>query len=270
VFRALTSPRMIALHLLAIVVVIGTVLLGIWQYDAWQSHRERQASSLANATPEPLDAVLAADAPFPAAAVGQPVRFSGQWLPRSTLQVAGRSLDGRSGRWVVTPVAVCAPAAACDSASAMLVVRGFTASPNRTPPAPTGRVDVTGWLQPGEGSGLTDPDPTDDVLPEMRIADAIQHVDQDLYGGYVVAETLSPGAGGASASRGLEPVTPDSLPEPQTFTALRNLLYAIEWWVFGGFFLFVWWRWCRDEVSRVSAATEAGRYDDRAEVASGS
>ena len=46
---------------------------------------------------------------------------------------------------------------------------------------------MTGWLQPGEGSGLTDPDPTDDVLPEMRIADAIQHVDQDLYSGYVIA-----------------------------------------------------------------------------------
>ena len=40
-----------------------------------------------------------------------------------------------------------------------------------------------------------DLDPTDDVLPQLRIADAIQHVDQDLYGGYaVVADRGAPGA----------------------------------------------------------------------------
>ena len=30
-------------------------------------------------------------------------------------------------------------------------------------------------------------------------------------------------------------MTPASLPKAETFTALRNLLYAFEWWVFGGF-----------------------------------
>jgi hypothetical protein len=100
---------------------------------------------------------------------------------------------------------------------------------------------VTGWLQPGEGSGTTDPNPTDDVIPEMRVADAIQHVDQDLYGGYVLARRPTPG---------LAAVTPASLPKPSTFTAVRNLLYAVEWWVFGGFAVFLWWRWCRDELER--------------------
>ena len=31
------------------------------------------------------------------------------------------------------------------------------------------------------------------------------------------------------------------------FTALRNLLYAVEWWVFGAFAAFIWWRWVRDQ-----------------------
>ena len=84
------------------------------------------------------------------------------------------------------------------------------------------------------------------MLPELRIADAIQHVDQDLYGGYVVAEVASTGA------TGLDTVTPGSMPAPSSFTALRNLLYALEWWVFGGFFVFMWQRWCRDEVARVT------------------
>jgi hypothetical protein len=45
-------------------------------------------------------------------------------------------------------------------------------------------------------------------------------------------------------------VTPASLPKASTFTGLRNLLYAVEWWVFGGFAVFLWWRWCRDELER--------------------
>ena len=32
-------------------------------------------------------------------------------------------------------------------------------------------------------------------------------------------------------------------------TGLRNLLYAIEWWFFGAFAAFIWWRWVRDEES---------------------
>ena len=27
---------------------------------------------------------------------------------------------------------------------------------------------------------------------------------------------------------------------------MRNLLYALEWWVFGGFAVFIWWRYVRD------------------------
>ena len=46
-------------------------------------------------------------------------------------------------------------------------------------------------------------------------------------------------------------MTPASLPKAETFTALRNLLYAIEWWVFGAFAVFIWWRWCRDELERI-------------------
>jgi cytochrome oxidase assembly protein ShyY1 len=147
----------------------------------------------------------------------------------------------------------------------MLVVRGWTASKADVPAAPTGRVDLTGWLQPGEGSGLPDPDPQDDVLPELRIASAIQHVDQDLYGGYVIARDGTPDGAHAGA---LEPVTPASLPKPDVTTKLRNILYAIEWWVFGGFALFLWWRWVRDELDRVRGGSAADEPAEAAEIPS--
>jgi surfeit locus 1 family protein len=247
--RAFVAPRMLGLHAVAIVLTTAAVLLGVWQYGAWQHHREDTAAQLAHAPAKPLDAVLTSDAPFPADAVGQPVSFAGAWLPRGTVYVADRVLHGRRGVWAVTPVAVCPSGSGCGTAPAVLVVRGWAPTAADAPPPPTGPVRVTGWLQPGEGSGTDDPNPRDDVLPELRIADALQHVRQDLYGGYVIAQEVSPGStrGGA-----LAPVTPDSLPGPSSFTALRNLLYALEWWVFGGFAVFLWWRWYRDEVSRVT------------------
>jgi surfeit locus 1 family protein len=255
VVRVLLSPRMIGLHLLALVATTAAVWLGLWQYDAWQTRRELAASDLAGAAPKPLDTVMSADDPFPGDAIGQPVELTGVWVAESTFYVAGRQTAGGTGFWVVTPVAVCETS--CDPRNAaMPVVRGWTPRTQDAPAAPTGEVELTGWLQPAEGTGRPDANPNDDVLQELRIADAIQQVDQDLYGAYVIAEQDS--SGGMS---GLEPVTPDSLPEPETFTAVRNLLYAVEWWVFGVFALFVWWRWCSDEVSAGSASGSSSTHE---------
>jgi surfeit locus 1 family protein len=260
VIRPLLAPRLLGLHVLAVLATTAAVLLGLWQYGAWHAHRDDKAASLIRTSPRPLSSVIGGDDAFPAAAVGQPVRFSGRWLPRATVYVPDRSLHGRRGVWAVTPVAVCQPArdqAGCRTASAMLVVRGWAPTVRAMPAPPSGAVRVTGWLQPGEDSGLTDADPGDDVIPEMRIADAIQHVDQDLYGAYVIAHDVS-----TVPENGLAAVTPASLPKPDVFTGLRNLLYALEWWVFGGFAVFLWWRWCRDELERHRAAAAGeGRGD---------
>ncbi len=257
---------MLVLHVLAVAATTAAVLLGSWQYGAWQSGRQDLAAGRVDAPARPLDQVLAADQPFPADGVGQPVALGGRWLPDATFYVADRALHGRRGVWAVTPVEVCAGGAtSCAGSPAVLVVRGWAATPPRAPRPPVGPVRVTGWLQPGEGSAAGDPDPSDDVLPQLRLADAVQRVDQDLYGGYVIARTVAPvpqagvptGSTSGGSSRGLleaglSAVTPASLPEPPAFTSVRNLLYALEWWVFGGFAVFLWWRWCRDEVSRVT------------------
>lgn len=245
--RPLLAPRMLVLHAVATVAVVAAVLLGHWQYAVWQDGRDDRSAARADARPVPLEEVMSPDEAFPRTAVGTPVTLSGRWLPASTLYVADRSLRGRTGVWAVTPVAVCAgEAAACGTAPAMLVVRGWAPSVDDAPPVPDGRVRVTGWLQPGEDSAGPDPDTGDDLLPELRVADALQRVDQDLYGGYVIARATTP------AQRGLSALTPAALPQPSAFTSVRNLLYALEWWFFGAFAVYVWGRWCRDEVSRVT------------------
>ncbi len=238
------QPRYWGFHLLALVLAGVAVALGVWQYDAWQTRRGAEAQDLTQRTPIDLAEAIGPDDPFPGNLVGQPVRVRGTWVPAGTVQISGREQDGRSGYWVVTPLQV------EGGDSALEIVRGWTPTLGDVPAAPTGPVELVAWLQPPEGTGKTDPDPSDDVLPQLRIADAIQHVDQDLYGAYGVIDGESP-----PATDGLTAAALDQLPEAGRFTALRNILYAVEWWVFGLFAVFIWWRWVRDEV----LAEPAGR-----------
>lgn len=257
--RVLLAPRLLILHVLAILATSVAVGLGVWQYDAWQERRAAEAEDLADVPAVPLTRVMGADDPFPGNAVGRPVTLEGSWVPGSTFYVADRQLAGETGYWAVTPLAVCPGGCPADAASpALLVVRGWTTDPAEAPRAPEGTVALEGWLQPPEGGSVTDAEPNDDVLPQLRIADAIQRVDQDLYGAYLVAREPVPSDRAGESATPLRTVTPESLPEPETFTALRNLLYALEWWVFALFALVVWVRWCRDELANHRAGAPVG------------
>jgi surfeit locus 1 family protein len=246
----LLSPRFWGVHLLALACVVVAGLLGAWQYDAWQERRAAEAADLTQQDPIPLADAMGPDDPFPGDRVGQPVNIDGSWVPEGTVFVSGREHEGRTGYWVVTPLAISAP-----DGPALPVVRGWVPSPDSAPPPPSGPAEVVGWLQPPEGSTAVDDDPDDDVLPQLRIADLVQRVDQDLYGGYAVL---------TRPTDGLEPAGLDQLPQVGRFTALRNLLYAVEWWFFGAFALFVWVRWLRDE-----AVADADEETAQAPVGSG-
>jgi surfeit locus 1 family protein len=224
--------RTVGATALAVVLVAVAGWLGWWQLDAWQTRRDAEAQDLTSLPPVGLDEVMGSDDPFPGDRVGQPVDVSGTWLPEGSFWVSGRDQDGRDGYWAVTPLEL------SGTDTAVLVVRGW-ATEAKAPDGglPDGTATLTGWLQPPEGTGAVDDDPDDDVVPQLRIADAVQRVDADLYGAYVVAKEPAPG---------LEAASLGSLPEVGRFTALRNLLYAVEWWFFGAFAAFIWWRWVRD------------------------
>ncbi|CUR54650.1 conserved hypothetical protein [metagenome] len=227
------QPRYWGFHLLAVVLVAVAVGLGLWQYDAWQTRRSAEAADLTQRDPIPLAEAIGPDDPFPGNLVGQPVTVSGTWVPAGTFFVSGREHEGRDGFWMVTPLEV------EGGTSALEIVLGWTPDVAAAPAPPTGADELVAWLQPPEGTGEPDPDPTDDVLPQLRIADAIQRVDQDLYGAYAVSQ---------NERDGLVRADLEQLPDAGRFTAVRNLLYAIEWWFFGFFAAFIWWRWVRDEV----------------------
>ena len=243
---------MLGVHLLAVAAVGSAGWLGLWQYDAWQSQRAAESVDLTRLAPEPLSEVMGPDDRFPGDKVGQPVTVAGTWVPAGTVYISGREHDGDDGYWVVTPLAV-----GTVDAPALPVVRGWTRSPDTAPASPTGTTELVAWLQPTEGTGERDADPTDDVLTQVRTADLIQHVDQDLYGAYAVLDLAR--TNDAAAAAGLEPATLAQLPDVGRFTALRNLLYAIEWWFFGAFAAFIWWRYVTEQPAGPGREPARGR-----------
>lgn len=239
---------MLLLHLAAILAVGLAGWLGWWQVGAWQEHRHDRAAEIARQPPVPLGDLIGPDDAFPRDGVGRPVEVSGRWLPGFEVYVEDKPHAGQHGYWIVGILETCGSSPGCAQPSGLPVVLGWSADPSYDT-MPTGAAGVTGWLQPGEGTDGSDTDPSDDVLPSLRVPSLLSRVDGDVYGAYLML---------GDPPSGLEPVTPASLPKPSSFTALRNLLYGIEWWFFGAFAVYVWWRWCRDELAagRVSPVSE--------------
>lgn len=249
------SVRLWGAHLLALVCVCVATGMGLWQYDAWQQRRAAERVDLTQADPVPMSDVLGPDDPFPTAGLGRPVEVRGSFLEEGSVLVSGRDgEDGSEGYWLVTPLSVGAP-----GSPAVPVVRGWVREGStlaEQPEPPTGEVDVVGWLQPPESTGSATRDAedgdtgdtSDGVVPALRVADLIQLLapDQDLYGAYVVAQETLP----SDAEAGVEAASLDQLPPASRFTGLRNILYAIEWWVFAAFAAFIWWRYVRDTTAK--------------------
>ncbi|NHA00968.1 SURF1 family protein [Nocardioides sp. W3-2-3] len=247
------SVRLWGVHLLALVGVSFAAGMGVWQYDAWQDRRAAEQVDLTHADPVPITDVLGPDDPFPTAGLGRPVEVTGTFLTAGTVLVTGREgADGADGSWLVTPLSV----GAADR-PAVPVVRGWVPAGTRiadVPPPPTGEVDLLGWLQPTESAEAGDDDPSDGTIAHLRVADLVQTRRRPgpvrrLRGGRA---DRAQRRGGRRGRREPGP----GFPPASRFTGLRNILYAIEWWVFAAFAVFLWWRHVRD-VTTERPAEEA-------------
>jgi surfeit locus 1 family protein len=229
------APKILGLTVLALVLMAGMTAMGVWQLDVYRQSQADDAAQAAKAEPVPLDSLLAPDQAFTAPADSRPVVAGGEYDQQQI--VVDRGPDRP---WLVAPLVT-------DSGSAILVVRGLLAGPvaaagTNLPPPPSGAVRVVGSLQPSEGRG-NDANLTDNRVPTLSTAQLIGDVSQDLYSGYIVLTDQTP----PSTLPAATPPQPDA-----SFTAgLRNLMYALQWWLFAGFVIFLWWRMVREE-SRVA------------------
>lgn len=222
--------RALAITTVAVLLTAAMVVLGLWQLGVYDDRQHDDARVKANGPALELADVIGPDDPFPADGAGQPVTVTGRYLPQE--QIAVRQVAGRSpqrGFAVVTPLLL-------DGGSAVLVVRGASADPAAA--APKGTVTVTGVLQPSEatGSALDDRRTADGI----RIPALVEGFDEDLFGGYVVRTSSQP-------ADDLPAVSP-ALPDPSRWAGIRNLVYAVQWWLFAAFVVFMWWRIMADQA----------------------
>ena len=232
------APRAWGVHLLLVLAVAAAGWLGWWQLSAWQAHRAAAQRDLTHATPIPLGRAIGPDDPLTGDHLGQPVRVSGTWLDDYV------SVQRPGGLWRVGLLKT-------DTGSAVPVVLGWQATRSLARPVEPPDA-VVGWLQPSQDDVPTSGSLPDGVLSSLRIAALAQRVDIDLYGAYVVADQ-SASTGGSWGN--LRQAHLDQQPSAGSWAGLRNLFYAVEWWFFAGFAVFLWIKWMRDET-REQAATE--------------
>jgi cytochrome oxidase assembly protein ShyY1 len=227
--RRWLTLRALGLGVLALALMAGMGALGLWQLGAYDKHQTESAKSRLAQPPIALDQVLGRDAAFPAAGVGRPVFVRGRYDPADQFYV--RDVPGAQSRYaVVTPMTTA-------TGSMILIVRGSSAQ--LAAPAPKGVVTARGVLQPSQP--VASPLSRARVTDGIRVASVLNVMPRDLYAGYVVLTSSSP-------PETLPPVRPP-LPGSSRWAGIRNLLYAIQWWVFAGFVAFMWWRIIRDNDS---------------------
>jgi surfeit locus 1 family protein len=220
--RQAINARNAGLTLLAAALVVAMAWLGRWQYSAYDEHQNADATAMLRLAPIPLDDALGPDAPFPSESVSRPVVVSGRYLPDEQFYVRG--MGGSDVYAVATPLLT-------TSGAAVIVVRGSASAVPVTAP-PGGEVRVIGVLEPSQGTAAP--------LDRTRTTDGIQiprlvgDISQDLYSGYVIATSTVPA----------DALSPVDVPAPDAsfWAGIRNLLYALQWWAFAAFVVFMWWR----------------------------
>lgn len=236
VWRTAVRPRWLVLLVVVLAVCSGMAWLGNWQLSRAREQGSDARQARVSAPPVPLEQVLPPRTAFPESGVDQPVSFTGTWDAARQVLLPGRWLHGSEGYWVLTPMQV--------EGATLGVVRGWTSSAGAATSSaaalPAGPVGVRGVLRPGEEAVARDPGTTSglpgDQLERIDPVALLERWPAPLYTGYVVLTEPAP-----SGLTAIPPATGDGR------FALQNLSYALQWWIFAAFGLFLWYRLVRDD-----------------------
>jgi len=224
--------------------------MGLWQLGVYGSRHEDAAKVARTAVPVDLLKVWGPDDPFTADLTERQVLVRGEFTGDQFLV-----RRGADRYWVVAPLRV------EGTKSMLLVVRGWTDERLASPARPRGTVTFRAILQPGEDGTETDAiDPTVGIYGSVSIPQLANVVHGDLFSGFALAVPPAHRAGGTPSvgiTAGLKPVDPPEAHVSWT-VGLRNLAYALQWWVFGLFAGFMWWRMANDLVDVEGRLKAAG------------
>jgi surfeit locus 1 family protein len=248
VWSVARRPRWIAALVLALGIAAGFAALGQWQVG-----RAVQTGTVVVIPDEkvtPLSQVATPQKEVTDRAAGQIVSVTGRRVAGDTYVVSDRVNFGVTGYWVIGHVV------ATNGASVALAL-GWTKSRSAadaaasTLSAGAPSATVVGRYQPTEP-----PDQDDfehDVVSVVSIPWLINEwktVTPTAYGGYIV-DNVAPA--GLTKIQSVRPVNDVSL-------NWLNIFYAVEWTLFAGFAIYLWYRlvkdaWEREEEDALMAET---------------
>lgn len=219
------------------IAIVACVVMGLWQLGVYDSRQEHERAESRTVPRVALDGLWGADDPFTSRLNQRPVTIDGRFAPADEqVWVGGKKQNGQTGVWLLSPVIV--------GDAAIAVVRGWAPAVTAFPDVPSGEVAIDAVLQPGEGGGAPF-DPKTREIGAVRIPALTNELPYDLYSGFAISSSTE-------VSGGLELAEPPTTDVPWT-TGLRNLAYALQWWVFGAFALFMWWRMATESVAAARA-----------------
>ncbi len=221
-------PKWIALLVLALAVAAAFAALGQWQFE-----RSVDAATVVERDTEsavPLDSIAEPQQIMTSDASGRIVTVSGSWVEGDDVVVTGRESAGEPGDWIVRHFAT-------DSGASLAVAVGYVAPGADVPSLDSGEAQLTGRYVPSESPQQSDFEAGERTV--IAVADLINlWQESDLvYAGYLTM---------TDAPAGFETIAAPP-PELDAELNLLNLFYALEWIIFGGFAVYLWWRLVKDE-----------------------
>jgi surfeit locus 1 family protein len=232
-------PKWIALLLLAILLAGVFAALGKWQLE--RSIENGKPLPASTETRKTLDAVTTPEKGVGDGLAGQKVTVTGRFVAGDTTVLTGRSGGGTyqtvghmvdDGTGASLPVVI-----GWSDQRADAVAGGDRLADGAT-------VTVRGRYYPAES-------PDQDAFTKgeysavapARFVNTWKAFDDRMYGGYVVAD-------GATASAADLHTVADRAPTREVQFDWLNLFYAVEWVVFAGFAVFLWYRFVKDAWER--------------------
>ena len=236
------KPKWLLALLAALLLATGFVALSGWQFGA--SETEPLVKVDKTEKPVPLVGHHDIGTELLGTKADQIITMTGTFVQGTDELVAPRLQDGKSGVWVVSEFKV---EGAPENAS-IAVVRGWQQEATKPSAAPYGEVEITGRLMPSEGPEDNHDlrSPTLATLSSAQLSNIWDHV---VYSGFISAHEMTNAKGDAITQPGITSIYIG--PQPQEAqTNWLNVFYGIEWVVFAGFALFLWYRMVRDDYQR--------------------
>ncbi len=231
-YRFLITPKWLAFAALMLALAAIMVGLGFWQLHRYHERSSANAriDAAVAAAPVPVGQVLTVRQPPPAAAWTR-VQVTGEYDPAHEIVARERTVNNQVGFEIVDPLRLPGGTAVLVDRGwlAASVTRGAVALP-AVPPAPTGRVTVTGLVHLPE-SRADVPTESDGRLTVRRISPAriAPDLPYPVLGGYLTVDTQQPSTDPAFVA----------IPIDHQDSGM-NAGYVAQWWAFalialGGF-----------------------------------